>query len=185
MFSHDPFQSYSAFTPYIGAPQFGFPHFGQAHPGLNPLAQNPLASLYGGIHPLQLQAIAAQAAIQQLQNPLLAQLYQNPLLGAGIGQHHPLLALQNPLLNPMSSLSPFGQLNPYQSLLQQSPYQQSPYQQSPYQQSPYQQSPLQQISPFSQLQPQSWVGQPYGAVNPLLQQFAQRGQGGMNPWSVS
>ena len=185
MFSHDPYQSYSAFTPYIGASQFGLPHFGQTHPGLNPLAQNPIAAMYGGIQPLQLQAaLAAQAAIQQLQNPLLAQLYQNPLLGAGIGQlpllalQNPLLALQNPLLNPIASLSPFGQPNPYQSI------QQSPYQQSPYQQSPYQQSPLQQINPF-QLQPQSWVGQPYGAVNPLLQQFGHRGQGGMNPWGVS
>jgi len=158
-------------------------------PGLTQWGQpgyNPFGSIYGQIHPQQLQlaAIAAQAAqaaqlygTQQhplhtawhqqqlggLQNPYATSILQNPLVAAG---------LQNPFL---SQQNPFAQANPYLNPILAQQYGGLLGPQAGGQ--PFGQigSPYGQINPT--LAPQSWVGPGYlggGQVNPLLQQLVSR-----------
>jgi len=193
MFTHDPYQTYATFGANLtGATPFGSPYSPYTalqNPGVNP-AQ---AFGYGITHPQQLQALlATQAAIQQqqlqqqlqqqqLQNPLLAAVYQNqlqnPLLAA---LQNPFTAgiSQNPLFNPMLAQTGIPTL----PQVGQQTHGLHP-----------------QMGQIGGLQPQSWVGQgglgvgqPFGAqqfggIHPLVAQQlgARLGQTpGINPWGV-
>jgi hypothetical protein len=149
---------------------------------LNPLTPNPLAAAYlpaASIvpHPLLAQILAARAAVPQLSaalpwttglnNPLVASaMLQNPVLAA---------SLENPLLNPLFTQTPFG--------VQSHPLQ------------PYIGQTIPQFGQIgSMLAPQSWVGQPglfgsqhpLGQIHPLVSQVMGRGfpGAGIYPTSV-
>ena|SRR5437870_6807908 len=179
--TYDPYQIHSALGAYPGlATPLSSPYL-----PLNPVtAFNPLATAYplmGGIIPqLHLaQILAARAAVPQLlatspwtnglTNPLLAAaVLQNPLLAA---------SLEDPLLNPILTQTPFGvQSYPF------SPFTGQPVPQLGQIAPPFGQigSPYGQILPM--LAPQSWVGQaglygshPLSQVHPLVSQLIGRG----------
>ena len=181
--TYDPYQIHSALGAYSGlATPLSSPYL-----PLNPVtAFNPLATAYplmGGIIPqLHLaQILAARAAVPQLlaTSPWTNGL-TNPLLAAAVLQN-PLLAatLENPLLNPILTQTPFGvQSYPFSPFAGQPVPQIAPGQIVP--QFVQIGSPYAQI--LSMLAPQSWVGQaglygshPLSQVHPLVSQLIGRG----------
>jgi len=181
--TYDPYQIHSALGAYPGpATPLSSPYL-----SLNPVtAFNPLATaspLMGGIiPPLHLaQILAARAAVPQLlaTSPWTNGL-TNPLLAAAVLQN-PLLAatLENPLLNPILTQTPFGvQSYPFSPFAGQPVPQIAPGQIVP--QFVQIGSPYAQI--LSMLAPQSWVGQaglygshPLSQVHPLVSQLIGRG----------
>ena len=180
--TYDPYQIHSALGAYPGlATPLSSPYL-----SLNPVtAFNPLATasplMGGGIIPqLHLaQILAARAAVPQLlaTSPWTNGL-TNPLLAAAVLQN-PLLAatLENPLLNPILTQTPFGvQSYPFSAFTGQ------PIPQFGQIAPQFGQigSPYGQIG--SMLAPQSWVGQaglygshPLSQVHPLVSQLIGRG----------
>ena len=159
--AYDPYQIHSALGAYPGpATPLSSPYL-----SLNPVtAFNPLATaspLMGGIiPPLHLaQILAARAAVPQLlatspwtnglNSPLLAAaMLQNPLLAA---------TLENPLLNPILTQTPFGvQSYPFSAFTGQP------------------------IPQFGQIAPQfGQIGSPYGQILSMLAPQSWGGQAGL------